>query len=157
MASSAGATKGSSPLVSIRDGASAERPLAEALADTATVPKKEGVFPTLRKTERFSAYHPMIPKRYIPAWQVDMKNRKLIIKVRYKWMSNSYVLGNGPLMHKARGSSCEPGVTAFWGYCFAITRYNLGPRGLQLYLEAAYPLSHRPCPCSIAACIIIII
>ena len=29
----------------------------------------------------FSAHHPMIPKRYVPPWQMDMKNRKLISQV----------------------------------------------------------------------------
>lgn len=29
----------------------------------------------------FSAHHPLIPKLYVPAWQQDMENRKLIIQV----------------------------------------------------------------------------
>ena len=31
--------------------------------------------------DRFSSHHPMIPKRYVPAWQLDMKNRERIIEV----------------------------------------------------------------------------
>lgn len=31
--------------------------------------------------DQFSAYHPMIPRRYVPGWQTDMQNRRLIIKV----------------------------------------------------------------------------
>ena len=29
----------------------------------------------------FSAHHPMIPRLYVPAWQLDMKNRRLISQV----------------------------------------------------------------------------
>lgn len=29
----------------------------------------------------FSLHHPMVPKRYVPEWQMDMKNRKLIAMV----------------------------------------------------------------------------
>ena len=29
----------------------------------------------------FSAYHPMIPKRYVPPWQLDMKNRTRTLEV----------------------------------------------------------------------------
>ena len=38
--------------------------------------------PTITTTHTFSRYHPMIPKRYVPQWQTDMKNRKLIVEVR---------------------------------------------------------------------------
>jgi len=38
--------------------------------------------PTITTTHVFSRYHPLIPKRYVPQWQTDMKNRKLIIDVR---------------------------------------------------------------------------
>ena len=31
--------------------------------------------------DRFSAHHPMIPKRYVPPWQLDMKNRTRILEV----------------------------------------------------------------------------
>ena len=31
--------------------------------------------------ERFSNHHPMIPKHYVPPWQLDMKNRYRIIEV----------------------------------------------------------------------------
>ena len=31
--------------------------------------------------DRFSSHHPMIPKRYVPAWQLDMKNRERIMEV----------------------------------------------------------------------------
>ena len=34
---------------------------------------------------RFSRHHPMVPKRYVPQWQLDMKNRDLIIKVRLRY------------------------------------------------------------------------
>jgi len=37
--------------------------------------------PTITSIHAFSRYHPMIPKRYVPQWQTDMKNRKLIIDV----------------------------------------------------------------------------
>jgi len=40
-----------------------------------------GTPPTLTTIHKFSGYHPVIPKRYIPQWQTDMKNRKLIIQV----------------------------------------------------------------------------
>ena len=35
--------------------------------------------------DQFSAFHPLIPRRYVPAWQTDMKNRRLIIKVFLEW------------------------------------------------------------------------
>lgn len=74
--SSARATKGSSPVASIKE-ASAEAATGSVAAEPTGAPL------TLAKTERrlFSAHHPMIPKRYVPAWQLDMKNRKLIIQV----------------------------------------------------------------------------
>ena len=40
-----------------------------------------GTPPTLTTTHKFSGYHPVIPKRYVPRWQTDMKNRKLTIDV----------------------------------------------------------------------------
>lgn len=30
----------------------------------------------------FSSFHPLIPKHYVPEWQLDMKNRRLIIQVQ---------------------------------------------------------------------------
>ncbi len=39
--------------------------------------------PRLARTRhRFSAHHPTIPRRYVPEWQTDMKNRALIVQVR---------------------------------------------------------------------------
>jgi len=35
----------------------------------------------VRDTPRFTVHHPMIPQRYVPPWQLDMKNRKQIILV----------------------------------------------------------------------------
>jgi hypothetical protein len=35
----------------------------------------------LKDEPRFSAYHSMIPKRYVPSWLLDIKNRKLITQV----------------------------------------------------------------------------
>ena len=32
--------------------------------------------------DQFSSYHPMIPKRYVPPWQLDMKNRSEILEVK---------------------------------------------------------------------------
>ncbi len=32
-------------------------------------------------TDNFSAYHPMVPKRYVPPWQLDMKNRARTLEV----------------------------------------------------------------------------
>jgi len=29
---------------------------------------------------KFSKYHPVIPRRYVPEWKNDMKNRELIVK-----------------------------------------------------------------------------
>eukprot|EP00118_Oscarella_pearsei_P028952 m.3344 g.3344 ORF g.3344 m.3344 type:complete len:99 (+) comp9280_c0_seq1:22-318(+) len=29
---------------------------------------------------KFSRHHPMIPRRYVPGWQLDMKNRKATIE-----------------------------------------------------------------------------
>ena len=37
--------------------------------------------PILNTKEVFSAYNPMVPHRYVPEWQLDMKNRENIIKV----------------------------------------------------------------------------
>lgn len=38
--------------------------------------------PVVSSKDKFSAHHPMIPRRYVPAWQLDMQNRRNIIKVR---------------------------------------------------------------------------
>jgi len=32
------------------------------------------------KTSKFSAYHPVIPKLYTPAWKIDMSNRARIVE-----------------------------------------------------------------------------
>lgn len=40
-----------------------------------------GVPPVVSSKEVFSAHHPMIPKFYVPTWQLDMENRRNIIKV----------------------------------------------------------------------------
>ena len=32
-------------------------------------------------TDNFSGYHPMVPKRYVPPWQLDMKNRARTLEV----------------------------------------------------------------------------
>ena len=84
--SSARATKGSSPVASIKE-ASAEAATGSVAAEPTGAPL------TLAKTERrlFSAHHPMIPKRYVPAWQLDMKNRKLIIQNCYASENSSWV------------------------------------------------------------------
>ena len=37
--------------------------------------------PKVRNCSVLSAHHPLIPRRYVPAWQTDMENRKLIIEV----------------------------------------------------------------------------
>ena len=37
--------------------------------------------PVIITRDTFSAHHPMIPRRYVPEWQLDMKNRRNIIKV----------------------------------------------------------------------------
>ena len=37
--------------------------------------------PVVSSKEVFSPHHPMIPDRYVPAWQMDMENRRSIIKV----------------------------------------------------------------------------
>lgn len=37
--------------------------------------------PNVRNCSVLSAHHPLIPRRYVPAWQTDMENRKLIIQV----------------------------------------------------------------------------
>ena len=37
--------------------------------------------PVVSSKEVFSAHHPIIPTRYVPEWQLDMKNRTNIIKV----------------------------------------------------------------------------
>jgi len=31
---------------------------------------------------RFSNHHPLLPKRYVPPWQLDMKNRAILIQVK---------------------------------------------------------------------------
>jgi len=36
--------------------------------------------PNVRNCSVLSAHHPLIPRRYVPAWQTDMENRKLIIQ-----------------------------------------------------------------------------
>ncbi|CAI8005917.1 hypothetical protein GBAR_LOCUS4480 [Geodia barretti] len=36
--------------------------------------------PVVSSRDKFSAHHPMIPRRYVPAWQLDMQNRGNIIK-----------------------------------------------------------------------------
>lgn len=38
------------------------------------------IFPNIGP-DSFSSHHPMIPKRYVPPWQLDMKNRYRIIEV----------------------------------------------------------------------------
>lgn len=45
-----------------------------------SLPKIEHVSPYLG-VDRFSAKHPMIPKRYVPPWQLDMKNRERTLQV----------------------------------------------------------------------------
>lgn len=47
-----------------------------------------GTPPTLTTTHRFSGYHPVIPKRYVPQWQTDMRNRRLTIDVSYIYWYN---------------------------------------------------------------------
>ena len=36
----------------------------------------------LCRVPEFSRLHPIIPQRYVPEWNHDMKNRKLIVEVR---------------------------------------------------------------------------
>lgn len=36
----------------------------------------------VKRTAVFSAHHPLIPKRYVPQWQLDMENRRNIGKVK---------------------------------------------------------------------------
>ncbi len=47
---------------------------------------------TKQRGPRFSNYHPLLPKRYVPAWQLDMKNRAVVIQVRYNLAANNYIL-----------------------------------------------------------------
>ena len=47
-----------------------------------------------RDAAQFSARHPMVPTLYVPAWQLDMKNRKLILQVRKKLASPSQLAKN---------------------------------------------------------------
>lgn len=46
----------------------------------------------VRDTPKFSSHHPMIPQRYVPQWQLDMKNRKQIIMVAMSYSYKDYLL-----------------------------------------------------------------
>ena len=40
-----------------------------------------GVPRVVTTIDAFSVHHPLIPTRYVPAWQLDMRNRRNIVKV----------------------------------------------------------------------------
>lgn len=62
------------------------------IAMAETLVSKYNLNKVLRDEPLFSAHHPLLPRRYVPAWQLDMKNRKLLSQVcmTHAGYQNSY-------------------------------------------------------------------
>lgn len=69
-----------------------------------------GVPPVISSKEVFSVHHPMIPTFYVPAWQLDMQNRRNIIKVwRFQSECSLYQFSHSVLIQ-----NCELAGNPLW-------------------------------------------